>query len=216
MARGTSFPSQKSKKDPMNGNLDTPWVYLLAHGFLVIASLFFIGLSISYFLPANDDLPSDAAEIITSFSSYEQTKKDRGTLFFYAPGDEKPFTVAWLSGYHGKAPDPELLCSGEAFRVVVREIKAEYCIYEIYGEDQRQILGAYDRNAAYRSSQIAASIVLLIFAQLFAAFGVFGLLVGRHPERFPYGFCKLFYKDSAWSASAELHDFVPAKLRHLK
>ena len=48
------LPVYKSKKDPMNGNLDTPWLYLFISGFTLIASIGMIILPGFVLRPADD------------------------------------------------------------------------------------------------------------------------------------------------------------------
>lgn len=192
------IPVFKPKKDPLNGNLDTPWLYLVVYVFILAGGIFMSILSVSGLRPAKDELPADAVELRTVFSSYERTKKDSGTLVLYAPGYDKPFSISWLSGYRDHAPDPDTLCNGEDYILSVREGKQEYWIHAISTADHRSILSAYDCNTAYRNTQYVACILLLLIAMPSFTFGLFGILVGRHPERYSRRFRRLFYKDSAW------------------
>ena len=193
------IPVFKPKKDPLNGNLDTPWLYLVVYVFILAGGILMSILSVSVLRPAKDELPADAVELRTAFSSYEHTKKDSGTLVLYAPGYDKPFSISWLSGYRDHAPDPDTLCNGEDYILSVREGKQEYWIHAISTADHRSILSAYDCNTAYRNTQYVACILLLLIAMpAFTLTGLFGILVGRHPERYSRRFRRLFYKDSAW------------------
>ena len=192
------IPVQKPKKDPMNGNLDTPWLYFSIY-LLGFAGFFaMIVLPVYSLRPADSKLPADAMELRTSFSSYERTRKEQGTLILHAADYEKPFTLSWLSGYEITLPAPETLCSGEEYVLIIEEGKEEYWIYSMSTGNGREIMNAYDRNTACRNTQIVPCIGLLIFGILGAVFCIFGILVGRHPERYPGWFCGLFYKRSAW------------------
>ena len=209
-----NIPAHKSKKDPMNGNLDTPWLYLFFYVFILAVSVFMLILSVRILRPADDHLPTDAVEIRTAFSSCERTKKESGTLVLHAPGYDKPFSVSWLSGYIVPVPDPDRLCNGEEYILSVREGKQEYWIYAISTADHRCILSAYDRNTAYRNTQYVACIIMLVVMAFCFLTGLFGILVGRHPERFSRRFRRLFYKDSAWvSPNWKKHKHPPKQRR---
>ena len=193
------IPSLPRKKDPMNGNLDTPWLYLFISLFICcagIACLCIFGYQL--IRPANGSVPKDAAEIQTSFSYYEQTKKDGGVLRLYAPDNEKPFVLANLSGYEISLPDPDTLCGGETFTLTVSEGTQEYFIYAISTADGRQLIRPLDRDIAYKNVNDAWSFVLIIFGGVFMIGGASMIVVGRHPERFPPWFRKLFYQNYAW------------------
>lgn len=194
------IPVRMSRKDPMNGNLDTPWLYFFIYllGFACFVTMIvFPGYTLR---PADSKLPADAMELRTSFSSYERTKKEQGTLILHAVDYEKPFTLSWLSGYEIALPDPETLCSGEEYVLTIEEGKSKYWIYSMSTGNGQEIINAYDRNTAYRNTQIAPCIGLLIFGTLGSVFCIFGILVGRHPERYPGWFRGLFYKGSAWTS----------------
>lgn len=195
------IPVYKPKRDPMNGNLDTPWLYLFFYVFILAVSVFMFILSARILRPADDHLPTDAVEIRTVFSSCEHTKKESGTLVLHAPGYEKPFSISWLSGYAVPVPNPDTLCNGEEYILTVREGKREYWIYAISTADHHCILSAHDRNIAYRNTQYMACILMLVVMVFGFLTGLFGILVGRHPERFSRRFRRLFYKDSAWVSS---------------
>jgi len=197
------IPYCKPGKEPMNGNLDTPWMYFFLYLLGLAASVMLIVISVSVLQPADSSIPNDAAEVCTVFSSYERTKEDGGTLLLHSPDFEKPFAISWLSGYEVPVPDTDRLCSGDAYIAAVDERKTEYFVYMIYSAEGEMILSAYDGNTAYRNTQRVPAIFLLGFGICFAVFVVFGILVGRYPERFPSWFCRLFYKDSAWAVSLE-------------
>lgn len=191
-----------TKKDPMRGNLDTPWLYLFMFLFEIVAGLLFIFLSVYGLRPAEDSLPSDAFELRTSFVSWERVNKDDGTLVLNAAGYEKPFKLSWLSGFEVSVPDPEYLCGGTEFTVFVEEGKTEYRIRAISTADKRLLLSAYDCNTAYRNTQFWPCIGLIVFFFLIIVYAVLGIMVGRHPDRFPEWFRKLFFQQWAWTSSS--------------
>ncbi|MBP5230881.1 MAG: hypothetical protein ILO68_04050, partial [Clostridia bacterium] len=158
-------------------------------------------------------LPSDAFELRTSFVSWERVNKDDGTLVLNAAGYEKPFKLSWLSGFEVSVPDPEYLCGGTEFTVFVDEGKNEYRIRAISTPDKRLLLSAYDYNTAYRNSQIGACICLIVFFFLIIVYAVLGIMVGRHPDRFPEWFRKLYFQQWAWTSSS-LQNGKSRKKRH--
>ena len=196
--RNKYIPLIPRRTDPMKGNLDTPWLYLFIYLFMFAGGVVFILLSAGTIRPPDGRVPADAAVIRTPFESWEKTGKHDGTLALRAADYDKPFTLSWLSGYAVPVPDPDALCSGEEYVLTVRELKQEYDIRGLSTHDGQPLITAYDRNAAYRRSQLPAVIFLLIFAFVEMAFAVFGILVGRHPEKYPARFRGMFYRDTAW------------------
>lgn len=190
------------KKDPMRGNLDTPWFYFFMFLFVIAVSLFFFFFSVYGLLPAEASLPSDAFEIRASFVSWERIKKNGGTLVLNAADFEKPFKLSWLSGFEVPVPDPEFLCGGTEFAVIVEEEKTEYWIRAISTADQRLLLSAYDYSTAYRNTQFWPCIGLIVFSVFEICFAMFGILVGRNPDRFPEWLRKLFYQPWVWTSSS--------------
>lgn len=207
------IPVYKPKRDPMNGNLDTPWLYLFISVFTLIVSIGMIILPGFILRPADDSIPSDAVEVRTTFSSYNRVKKESGTILLYAPGVEKPFAISWLSGYEVSIPDPEMLCGGDYFHIVADEARNQYYICAISNDDNSRILSSYDYNTAYRNTQLVPCICLMIMGGVIAAVSVFMVLVGRHPERYPGWFRSLFYKDWAWTSPTWEKHKHPSKRR---
>ena len=200
------LPLLSRKRDPMNGNLDTPWLYLILYLFMILSCVAFLLLPVYLLQPADDTPPKDAIELRTSFSSWEYTREEQGTLILYAPGEEKPFTLSWLDGLEAPLPDSDTLCSGETYTLTVREGEEEYWIYAIRDRENQPILSVRDRNNAYRNSQRIYCVFLELFAAAGLFVGIFGILVGRNPKRYPHWFRKLFYQDWAWvSASGKYH-----------
>ena len=204
-SRGIPRATRK-RRDPMNGNLDTPWLYLIIYLFIALFSAALLFLPVYVLQPAGDTPPADAFEIRTSFTSWKQTREDQGTLKLFAPGEEKPFTVSWLDGLETPLPDSDTLCSGETYTLTVREGEEEYWIYAIRDRENQPILSVRDRNNAYRNSQRIYCVFLELFAAAGLFVGIFGILVGRHPESYSHSFRKLFYRDWAWvCASGRYH-----------
>lgn len=151
-------------------------------------------------MPADDSLPNDAQEVYTTFSSFEQEERDYGSILLFAPGYDKPFAISRLSGYEVDVPDPEMLCGGDFYHVMVEEIKDRFIIHAISGSDNSQLLSAYDYSTANRNTQIVPCICLIIAGSAMAALSVFMILVGRHPERYPIWFRRIIYHDRVWSS----------------
>ena len=195
-------PTSGTKKDPMRGNLDTPWLYLCLYLLLFVCSVSFIVLSAYVLRPAEYSAPADAVEVETVFLSFARTEEDRDTFLLYAPGYEKPFAIEWMSGYEVPIPEPEALCDGSKYRITACEACSQYYIYALSSADKGVVFSAFDYNTAYRNTQRVPCIGLLIFGSFFAVFSVFGIPVGRHPERFSAWFRGLFYKKSSWTHPA--------------
>ena len=199
---GKGIPLRERSYDPMNGNLDTPWLYFIIYFLLFAFSVFFIPfLIINVLMPADGKLPTDTTEFRTSFISWNITRDSSGTLLLYAPDDEMPFSIDQLYGFEVPLPEPDSLCSGESYIVVARDGEKEHFVYTLASDDGTPILTAYDCDVAYRNTQRGASFIIIIFLVLFILTGIFGILVGRNPESYPHWFRKLFYQDWAWISS---------------
>ena len=85
---------------------------------------------------------------------------------------------------------------------IVEEEKTEYWIRAISTADQRLLLSAYDYSTAYRNTQFWPCIGLIVFSVFEICFAVFGILVGRNPDRFPERLRKLFYQPWVWTSSS--------------
>lgn len=208
----THIPEHTAKHDPMNGNLNAPWLYFSIYFIMAACWLGFIFLAAFVLKPADGSVPVDAIEIYTELSSYEYLKKDHGTLIFHSPDYEKPFYLSYLTEYEITPPEPSVLCSRNTYRLTVHETNTQYKICAVSTEDGDQIISALDANIAYKNSQRGASIALLIMCVIFFILSVHGILVGRYPERYPRNFRKLFYKDIAWSRNCQANK-KSAKIR---
>ncbi len=198
------IPRHRPKIDPMNGNLENPWLYFLMALFLIVVSSFSF-LWISHALrPADNSLPSDAEERMVSFYYYEYyEKRDCGTWLLYTTVDEKAFSLAWLDGYEISLPIPETLCKGGVYSVIVHKwkkpyVNSKYEILAISTADGRQIISAFDRNTAYRNTQLIAGIIGGIALAVCVIVGFLVIVIGRHPERFSRKIRNKFYKKDDW------------------
>lgn len=190
------IPIRKRGWDPMNGNLDSPWVFAIIWGSMMAASVVFFAISLQIILPANDSVPNDAQVIRTSFSSWERTK---GTLTLHAEEYEKPFLLEYLSGYEVLIPAQEKLCNGETYILTVKEHKKSYGIYRISTAENQTLLRPIDRNIAYRNDQYIGGVLMACFAIAVFLSSAFGIPVGRHPECYSKTVRRWFYQDWAWS-----------------
>ena len=203
--------ARRRKRDPMNGNLDTPWFYLFISIFAFIVSLCLLLLAASVLMPADDSVPANAFELQTPFSFSKQTGD---TILLYAPGYKKPFAISCIFDYEVPLPDPAMLCNGDIYRVEVVEAQSQFLICSIADADMGQILSAYDKNTAYRNSQFVSCIFVVIMCAVFAAFSVFMILVGRYPERYPGWFRSMFYKSRAWTSPTGTYDKAYYRRHH--
>ena len=207
---GESIPPRESSvKDPMRGNLDAPWVYLFCYSLfiaIIIAGVSFVGCAAYNMLFPRNEAPDDCTEIITSFSSGIKTAKDHGTLLLYADGYEKPFAISELSGYEIEIPEKNDLCSGNQYVVLAREQTSEFYIYAVSTVDGKPLISVPDRNIAYRNCQLPAVTFLFLILISVIPYPVFGIIVGRHPEKYPVKFRRVFYRDDAWSISFRIEE----------
>lgn len=202
-------PREGGVRDPMRGNLDAPWVYLITLSLflaVIIAGVSFLGLTAYRMLFALNETSGDCTEIVTSFSSGRKTAKDHGTLLLYSDGYEKPFAITELSGYEIEIPEKNDLCDGKKYVVLAHEQTSEFNIYAVSTVDGKPLISVPDRNIAYRNCQLPAATFLLLFLISVIPFPVFGIIVGRYPEKFPVKFRRVFYRDDAWSISFRIEE----------
>ena len=195
---GKNIPFLKPTHDPMNGNIENPWLHFIIQLCIGLCGVAMAAQGILGLLPPSDKVAENTAEYFTSFSSCEYSKECDGTLILKAPDYEKAFRLEWLDGYEIPLPSPDELTDGTFYRVAARATKQNYSIYAVYRADGTPIIRAFDRNTAYKNTQRGASFVFLIGGFLGILGSALGILVGRHPENYPAFVRELFYKDYVW------------------
>ena len=75
-----AIPEYKPERDPMNGNVKDPWRYLVIDVVMFAGAIFLLCFAVTPYVLPVDRLPAHLLEIRTSFSSYEFTGEDSGTL----------------------------------------------------------------------------------------------------------------------------------------
>lgn len=195
---GKNIPFLKPTHDPMNGNIENPWLHFIIQLCIGLCGVAMAAQGILGMLPPSDKIAENTAEYFTSFSSCEYSKECDGTLILTTPDYEKAFRLEWLDGYEIPLPSPDELTDGTFYRVAARATKQNYSIYAVYRADGTPTIRAFDRNTAYKNTQRGASFVFLIGGILGILGSVLGILVSRHPENYSAFVRELFYKDFVW------------------
>ena len=97
---GAGIPLRPRRKDPMNGNLDTPWLYLFFYLFLFVGAGFFLFISYFVFKPADDSLPDDV-------NRAERSCCNRRTM-------KSPFRSPGCPAMRNRSPGPRT-CAAASF-----------------------------------------------------------------------------------------------------
>ncbi len=143
--------------------------------------------------PADNHFPSDTAEFNTSFSSYSYTRNINGELVLHSVNYKKPFVITNISGYGDNKPDPTIICSGEVYKLIVKEHMSKYEVYSISTINNQNIISPYDVNSAYRHTNMTLGVVSLITGITGIVLSLFGMLASRFPDHFPDWFTRLFH-----------------------
>ena len=201
--RGLPVRQKAKRKDPMRGNLYSPWLYIVIYTLIAATCCAFFAFGCTFLRPPRGDLPTGAETFEVSFSSYKEFPLlEGGTVRLYSPDCEKPFVINSVSGFDPPLPAPATFCKGEKYTVTVGIGKEAYFVYSIAGKDGDELFGYYDNDAAYLNCQRLPVIIFLIVTPIGAVLGILGLFVGRYPERFSSRFRRLFYKGRVWTDAA--------------
>lgn len=178
------------KIDPMNGNIENPWLYFCIWvGMMLMCVFLLVGMVIS--MAAK---PSDMEELVFSQMTFTSWKKDDGELHLTVPGREEAVRIFGYRGYGELLPSPEELCNGEIFVV---GLDGKY-IESLTGADGTVYITPELERQIYHKTQDVAGVILTVFSVFGIVFSIVGIDVARRPERYGAKFKRIFYQDHLW------------------
>ncbi len=180
-------PAYRRRFDPMNGNMDNPWFYFWTYLLLGVLWITLLAIVCYFFfhVPNAERLTYEDA----SFRSFE-IRDDQ--LFLIPEGREEAFCLD-LYSFYDALPAPEVFCSGAVYRVGTNGKTND--IKSLTGADGTAYVTPALWLSAYQHDQISAMPFLALFCLAGTSVSWFGILVGRHPERYSERLRGLFYKE---------------------
>ena len=178
------------RKDPMNGNIQNPWLYfciwigmMLLCGFLVAVAVFSMTAK-----------PTPMEDLSFHQMTFTEWKKEDSELHLTVPGREEAVRINNYRGYGDLLPSPEELCNGETFTV---GLDGHY-IHSMTGSDGTVYITPESERQIYHKTQDIASVIMMVFSVAGIVFSAVGIDVARHPERYGRKFKRAFYQDYLW------------------
>lgn len=181
-------PSFKRRWDPMNGHLDYPWLYFILWIVMIAICLGIPGIAIWAVCEGPNTAPLELRQV--QFVRHDAQNQAVG---LYMMSEEEPLLADWYLHYEPSLPDPDVFCNGELWTVGT-EAGSRYILY-LASSDGTEYITPVREYEAYRSSQLPAVWILCAVCPVGVIFSIFGILVGRNPDRFSQRVRRMYYKD---------------------
>ena len=184
---GRPLPKVRLRRDPMNGHLEEPWVYLVLWLLLMAIAVSMIG-TLTYLLlhvPPREKLQT----VQTAFRAGEVKSEE---LYLAADSPEGTYCLERYDRYEN-LPEPSFFSSGETFTLGMKPDREDILL--LVGEDGTEYVTPELWLRAYQTESLIPFVLLMLFCAFGFAFSCFGIAVTRHPERYSPRFRRLFYQD---------------------
>lgn len=178
------------KKDPMNGNIEHPWLYFCIWVGMILICVFILVVMVL----SMTGKPTPIEELEFYQMTFTSWKKDDGELHLTVPGREEAVRIFGYRGYGDLLPAPEELCAGETFTV---GLDGKY-IESLTGADGTVYITPELERQVYHKTQAVAGVIMGVFSIFGIVFSVVGIDVARRPERYSMKFKRLFYQEHLW------------------
>ena len=176
--------------DPMNGNIENPWLYFCIWVGMILLCVFLLVVAVI----SMTEKPSSVEELEFYQMTFASWKKDDGELHLSVPGREEAVRINNYRGYGDLLPAPEELCGGETFTV---GLDGKY-IKSLSGADGTVYITPELERQVYHKTQDVACVIIGVFSVFGIVFSIVGIDAARRPERYGVKFKRLFYQDHLW------------------
>ena len=180
----------RRKKDPMNGNIQNPWLYFC----IWIGMMLLCGAMLVVGVISMTGKPTPMEELSFHQMTFTDWKGEDGELHLTVSGREEAVRIFGYRGYGDLLPTPEELCGGEIFTV---GLDGKY-IESLTGADGTVYITPELERQIYHKTQDIAWVIMMVFFAAGIAFSIVGIDVARRPERYGTKFKRIFYQDYLW------------------
>lgn len=186
-AHGRALPKVRLRRDPMNGHLEEPWLYLGIWLLLMAICVGVIAMTVYLLLhvPPMEKLQT----VQTAFRAGEVKSEE---LYLAADSPEGTYCLERYDRYEN-LPEPSFFSSGETFTVGTYPESRDILL--LVGEDGTEYVTPELWLRAYQKESLVPSVFIVLFFALGFAFECFGIAVTRHPERYSPRIRRLVYQE---------------------
>ena len=188
---GRWVPSISRKWDPMNGNMDYPWIFFVLFCFLLLCG---ISLPILYLYGMN--VETDPAQICYRTVFITDCQEEDGELVFYTDDPQVTYTVSYWEDYGRFWPQSKRFHGGNPFYIGTKG-DSQNIRYMADMEGNIYVTPETEREV-YRENQAPFATPVWIFSLTMFLIGYLGIAIGRDPQKYPRWLRRLIYKDSVF------------------
>jgi len=186
-------PFYRAGWDPMNGNLENPWLYFVIYAFLAVLTAAIFGL-ILYSMNAKTDI----SELEVRNATFSEYKIDGEDLILYSNEYEMPFEIDYYKSYGEVFSEPQSFCDGKSYELYVTEGSYFYFIYSMTDKENIEFITIKSQHQVYVKNNIIPAYIMGVFCVGCFVFAIMGIIVARNPDKFSIKVKRMFYKDYVW------------------
>ena len=181
------LPKVRLRRDPMNGHLEEPWVYLVL--WLIVAALAVSMIPICFYSMLHVPPSEKLQTVQTAFRAREVKSEE---LYLAAVSAEGTYCLERYDLYEN-LPEPSFFCSGETFTVGTKPDRED--IFLLVGEDGTEYVTPELWLRAYQKESLVPFVLFMLFCVFMFAYACFGIALTRHPERYSPRIRRLVYQE---------------------